>query len=79
MFHSDDKSTFNKNLEQAVAMMKEEAVLNPIRTKLNIEQRKRDKKKKAEELQDAKGTKRLQLELNKWTGKAVELSKAMPI
>lgn len=78
-FYSDDKSTFNKNLEQAVAMMKEEAVLNPIRTKLNIEQRKRDKKKKAEELQDAKGTKRLQLELNKWTGKAVELGKALPI
>ena len=73
MFHSDDKSTFNKNLEQAVAMMKEEAVLNPIRTKLNIEQRKKDKKKKAEELQDAEGTKRLQLELNKWTGKVVEL------
>merc|ERR1712071_120873 len=52
-FYSDDESTFNKNFEQAVAVMKEEAVLNPIKTLLNIEQSKKDKKKAAEKLEDA--------------------------
>jgi hypothetical protein len=52
-FYSDDESTFNKNFEQAVAIMKEEAVLNPIKTLLNIEQSKKDKKKAAEKLEDA--------------------------
>ena len=52
-FYSDDKSTFNKNLEQAVAVMKDEAVLNPIRNILNVEQSRKDKKKAAEKLESA--------------------------
>jgi len=65
-FYGEDKSIFNKNLEKAVAIMKEEAVLNPIRTLLNIEQKKKDKKKKAEKLQDASP-------LTKITKQAVEI------